>query len=170
MPGRHSVARELLRQHLHSKDRLARDLLDAQVHRPLDRAQDAGDLPRLRREEIEVVPEQFHGHIGADAGDHLVDAHLDRLSERAPLPRHVAKLLLDQVDELVLSPRALPEAARLGAMKDIRQLDPMGSVATSALPDPAQTRSTSSGKAEDGLLHERVVAHGLPQVRCRRGG
>jgi hypothetical protein len=35
-------------------------------------------------EHVEVVAEQLDAHVGAHAGDHLVDAHLDRLGEADP--------------------------------------------------------------------------------------
>ena len=61
-------------------------MLDADVLRSGDRFENfANGFPGFEKL-VEVVPEDFLGHITADPGDEFVEAHLDRLGESEPVP------------------------------------------------------------------------------------
>ena len=78
-----AVARELVAIGLDAQVPEARDLLDAHVLRAGHAAHGGGDAFTELREPIEIRAVDEHRHVGADAGDELVGAHLDGLRDAA---------------------------------------------------------------------------------------
>src|SRR5579884_984931 len=109
----YAVASDLLLVNLNLQDGLAGDLLGVHVSVAVDSLEDTLDFPGLVFQDVEVVTEQFHGHIRTDAGDHLVDAKFDWLREGHFLPRLIANLSLDQLSQLRLGMCFLPAVAGL---------------------------------------------------------
>ena len=89
-------------------------LLDLDVGRPANAAEDAGDAPRVRRQHVEVVAEHLDGDVAAHAGDQLVEAVLDGLGELVDVAGQALELGLEVVNQLVLGlPGIGPFTARL---------------------------------------------------------
>ena len=97
------------------KHGLAGHLLGAHVGRSGNRAEHPFDFVGLAHQHVEVVAVQNRRHVGADAGDHFVHPHLNRLRHREPRPWQVAQFLLNQDGQFVLRVGPLPLFARLQA-------------------------------------------------------
>ena len=66
---------------------------------------------------IEVVPEDLHGQLGADAGEQLVESHLDGLQELVAIPGHGLDESLELGDDLDLGLRGSGHCSRARMMK-----------------------------------------------------
>lgn len=86
----------------------SRQLLDRYVGGAANRFQDRVDLHRLLLEDGEVVSVDLHADIGANAGDHLVDAHFDGLRGDGAHAGKNRELLLNRRGELLLCRSAFP--------------------------------------------------------------
>jgi hypothetical protein len=97
-----AVARQLLTSHVDAENWGALDLLDLQVGGPADRAKDAGDSLRDGQNVLELVAEDFDGQVPTNAGEELVEAHLDGLRELVGVARNATDHLFDASAYVVL--------------------------------------------------------------------
>ena len=107
-------ARHLRPLQVNGEQRQAGGLFDLGVGRSRDRRQDGLDPGPDIRQHRHVVTKYFHGHVAADAGDQLVEAHLNRLDELVIVPGNQRQFLLQLLDELRLGAIGIwPGVARL---------------------------------------------------------
>jgi hypothetical protein len=120
----------------------------------------------LGAQHVEVVAEELDADVGAHAGDHLVDAHLDRLREDRPHARQVlaARRCMARTSSSWVSARR-QRARGVSVTNTSESSTPIGSVATSAVPVRVQMRSISS---ETRQQRARCACRSAPTRRARR--
>ena len=150
--------------------RQARRLLELHVGRAGDAGHDPRDLLALLAQRVEVVAEELDPHVGADAGDQLVEAHLDRLVNEKPIPGTAssrASLIFSTSSPLV---RAVVHSERGFSITNTSPSSmPMTSVASSGLPERLTTVIDLREALQDPLHPPRARRH-LGDARPRPGG
>ena len=128
--------------------RLPGDLLGDHVGRARDRASGRASISRaFALSTSKSSPKSFTPTSRADAGDHLVDPHLDRLGEDHPHARagRASSRSMHRATSSSCVRARFHRSRGLSVMKMSESSRPIGSVATSAVPVRVQTRSISSG-------------------------
>jgi len=105
------------------QDRLAGQLLDRDILTPRNQLHKHSYLFGFAFKQVQIVTEQLDADIGADAGDHFVDAHLDRLREYPVLPRKIRQLGINLRNQLLLIRSALPFIAGFERHEHIREFE-----------------------------------------------
>ena len=91
---------------------------------PANAAQHLLHLAAAAGAALQIVAIDLDADVGADAGDQLVHAHLDRLAERRPHARAPGRdSFAHLLGQLRLRARLLPLLARLEREEEVRQLD-----------------------------------------------
>jgi hypothetical protein len=109
-----AAARNLALVDADLQERQPAHLLNFYVAGTLDIAQHAGNLVGGAQHRPEIFAEHLDREVLTDAGDQLVEAHLDRLREADLVARQLRGLCLDTRDQLVLGEAAIaPFLARL---------------------------------------------------------
>ncbi len=107
--GLDAVAGQLIAADLDPQHRQAARGRVLDVVRSVDLRQHPLDLQRQPAQHLEVRPVDEHGHVALDAGDQLVDPHLDRLAEAELHARNVlGQELVDLLDQGVAGQARAP--------------------------------------------------------------
>ena len=116
-------------------------------------------------QQVEIVAKELDGHVAADAGDHFVEPHFDRLGHGDPLAGQIAQRSPDQLGQFILSAGPFPLAAGLERDEHVGQFDAHRVGGHFGAADAAPDGLHFVGKmAEDGPFHLRVVADRLFQA------
>ena len=78
------------------------------IRRSADTRNTAKNLLRERIERAEVIPEDLDGKIGFDAGDRFIDTHSHRLREVIAESRDLREVLIDGLNQLFFTMKAMP--------------------------------------------------------------
>ena len=168
-PNGHSCPREFTLLDFHLQHRLARYRLGREVGDAGNVLHHLLNLFGLGLEDIKVVSEHFYGQVGADAGDHFVNAEFDGLGEGNFLPGQGAEEFIHQLRQLRLRRGLRPFRPGLEADEHVREFEAhrvRGDLGhADAAPD---VRGLVRKFGEDCFFDPRVHRHRFVDVRPRK--